>query len=1109
MSSNTKTSRYKQVNRQARIQTREGAFSKGMLFTDKPLTEGYSKLLVNYDIDPLDGTLHTRKGLQATGIYPVYTWSSNAQLFNADKGFTNIIGTNTRVLGRGFRTANTAKNADVATDVVTFNTSTNALNVVSLTGLVEEDRLTTQKNVTETKTYFAKAPFTMQPLCTGKDDLYQTIAQTVLDPGIHGQKTEHDIYFRKPVGTFAFGSAYYSFLKHTIKAQAKPEGTVNLIPFPYSFAAPGETHTQGRFRWLSFEDGGLDICADTAGYDTSEVLLAAKFNLPTGKYVGHVQGGNASWTFSCDGYTFKADTITVVDAPIIDKPLYLHCPYNSLLTSFSDTADYYPQIELYVEGANPIYSSYAPYDRAKVAQLFGPSEDSIVDELHYVQYYTEQDVPRSALADHGAKEPVKNVEGSLYDIHVIPQVLNPSEAASAGFNMLADNPYTFECEESTAFGILGVLPYSTTNIILLNLLINQDVILKCYYRGPKTDKEYRVKWEWREVGATQWSTIQDTKINFATQNLKPLECPFRSAVEQAIIRVTISDPANTVAQPDGTNIEYVESTTAFGLNFNVNNTDMHQNVAPVNYNLATATGMLEWKNRLVLWGVKHAETILFTSDVNNPAYFPYPNNIDVVDEPIIHCMLYGDDLLVFTNTKLYRLTIGETGGIGTHTLVQKNLNIAEKDVPMFCLVKNMVFFKSGNYYYMLVPKSSSITGETTIAPVSNSIYPFLDNFSKEVDKLFSIYTQGKTNPDLKQEHSWQYPLSSFLEYYYAYADTTSVVLNFVYDYSGFMRGHPDFDDTSTVQAPNYRPELNSWGPIDFTNEHNKDYCRPKDKRQFILSLIYDTATYAWSIKIYETPNVIHPIYHNAVGQQHYMYMTVQIGPDANDNLSRSPVFIHCTKQGTEDNLIVYQNGVLNALIDYESLKTITEHSALVNLGIQTYSHHKLQQNYQYLDTGYRLLTSAVDIKKRFREVQFSINNVSQKALTFYTAFIVDGNLRKDMRGYTTKMMVNPDDPRTGILLVERPYIDERYLPSVPDYVIKVEDYISPDVTPGDTTLDDTFVLDNTQFPDLAYWKVRVGVSGKGFIPRLQILSVNDKEYSLLSTNWVYRTMNSR
>ena len=37
MSSNTNTSRYKQVNRQARIQTREGAFSKGMMYTNKPL----------------------------------------------------------------------------------------------------------------------------------------------------------------------------------------------------------------------------------------------------------------------------------------------------------------------------------------------------------------------------------------------------------------------------------------------------------------------------------------------------------------------------------------------------------------------------------------------------------------------------------------------------------------------------------------------------------------------------------------------------------------------------------------------------------------------------------------------------------------------------------------------------------------------------------------------------------------------------------------------------------------------------------------------------------------------------------------------------------------
>ena len=63
MSSNTNTSRYKQVSRQARIQTREGAFSKGMMYTDKPLPEGYSKTLVNYAIDPIDGSLNVQKQL--------------------------------------------------------------------------------------------------------------------------------------------------------------------------------------------------------------------------------------------------------------------------------------------------------------------------------------------------------------------------------------------------------------------------------------------------------------------------------------------------------------------------------------------------------------------------------------------------------------------------------------------------------------------------------------------------------------------------------------------------------------------------------------------------------------------------------------------------------------------------------------------------------------------------------------------------------------------------------------------------------------------------------------------------------------------------------------
>jgi hypothetical protein len=1042
MSSNTNTSRYKQVNRQARIQTREGAFSKGMMYTNKPLADGYTKLLVNYDIDPLDGTVRTRKGLQTTAVYPIFAMATNARLFGMNNGYTNIVDSSTRA-SKDFQ-RNTSNNSEMTTDLVVYNTSTNALNVVAIAGLTEEDKERTESNVTETKAYPSKAPYSMQPLCSGTEDAYQVTPRTILEPGIHGQKCIHDLCFRKPVGTFAFGNSYYTFSKHTLKS--------------------GE----------------------------------------------------------------------------------------------------------------------------------------VKDELHYTQYYNDATKPSLDYTVH-TNEPTKYSNGSLYDYQVVPQTLNPAEAASAGFNMLAEDPYAFECEEGSNIEILGVLPYVNEQI-LLQPNINQDFTFKCYYRAPistgqhqlivhavsssillvesdfnedasplsriftlnpttgtiqlgarvpklgalavgdivyesvtlgdstgqhaalyryeilnvdrtvgsekacltkrttyyiepRKDTLYRVKWEWREMGATVWAPIKEEYFNFSQLNKAPLTCDFCSAVEQLIVRVTITNPDNIVQQVDGSRIEYVESTSSFGLRFVLNNTETNTGALVVNYNLATAKGMLEWKNRLVLWGVENAETVLFTSEVNNPTYFPYPNNIDILDEPIIHCMLYGDDLIVFTNTKLYRLTIGETGGIGAHTLIQKNLNIVEKDLPMFCLVKNMLFFKSGNYYYMLVPKSSSITGETTIAPVSNTIYSFLDNFNNEVEKLFNIYTQGRTKYDPTHNYAWEYPFSSYLEYYYAYTDNEKVVLNFMYDYSGFLKGHPDFDETSSALIPGYNEATHSWDTIDFTDEYNQDYCRPRDKRQFILSLIYDTTTYAWSIHIYETPGVPCPIYRNALGQQHYMYVALQVA----QGYDKSPVFVQCTKQNTEDNLVLYQDALMNNLYDY----TCADKMASMTSSIP------IQKNYQYLDTGYRVLTSSVDIKKRFREVQFSINNVSQKALTFYTAFIVDGNLRKDMKGYVTKMVTDPEDPRTGVLLVERPYIDERYLPSVPDYVIKVEDYVSPDITPGDTTLDDTFVLDNTQFPDLAYWKVRVDVSGKGYTPRLQILSVNDKDYSVLSTNWVYRTMNSR
>ena len=48
----------------------------------------------------------------------------------------------------------------------------------------------------------------------------------------------------------------------------------------------------------------------------------------------------------------------------------------------------------------------------------------------------------------------------------------------------------------------------------------------------------------------------------------------------------------------------------------------------------------------------------------------------------------------------------------------------------------MIYFKSGNYYYMLVPKAQSTTGELTLAPISTPITEFFNNFSVNVERVF-------------------------------------------------------------------------------------------------------------------------------------------------------------------------------------------------------------------------------------------------------------------------------------------------------------------------------------------------------------------------------------
>ena len=56
--------------------------------------------------------------------------------------------------------------------------------------------------------------------------------------------------------------------------------------------------------------------------------------------------------------------------------------------------------------------------------------------------------------------------------------------------------------------------------------------------------------------------------------------------------------------------------------------------------------------------------------------------IDLFEENIVHVMPYSDALIVFTSTKLWRLDMLTDGLSWSKTLLQQNLRIIDKDIPI-------------------------------------------------------------------------------------------------------------------------------------------------------------------------------------------------------------------------------------------------------------------------------------------------------------------------------------------------------------------------------------------------------------------------------------------
>lgn len=641
-----------------------------------------------------------------------------------------------------------------------------------------------------------------------------------------------------------------------------------------------------------------------------------------------------------------------------------------------------------------------------------------------------------------------------------PRVLNAAEATVYGYNMLLDAPYSFN-DTALAVGdpsiiLDGILPYKPSpvdasgnpTVINFDPRINERVTFRAYYEatpGTGASQQYYAIWNTRTNAddnyiykkvqmftvtsntapalkytdsvpnstlfinlmvwaceATNLTTAEALKTYYTTGGRSPQTSTiyYNSSTSQTWYWSTVDqefigcDPATILN--DVPVLQSIENS----FDFSATNNSSIRGMKFENYDLSTSLGMVSWAGSLVCYAPNNGRNVLFMSAYNEPEYFPYPLNTDIFEEDIRYCTPYLDNLLVFTETQLWQLTKDLTSTGWTKSLVQGNLNISDFDINFIQVVKNMVYFKSSDNYFMVVPKASSSTGELTLAPVSRSLDEFFHNFKASVlDVITNTYGEYENKNNQ-----------------YRFTDAEITMLD--------AFSYLDYEDIHNI----YKLRLKWYNSESVVIE----------TQDLTIELLYNTVARYWRTYTYQTNYTLYPYTADATQATDLMILV----PSASHLYSLQIVK---RSENREDNL--------------------------------PNSYHK---NYQLVDSGYHDYT--LESKKRFRELQFFINNLSHEDLTFGLGFVLDNISRIPLFNYTITQQQQND---TNVVWLDR---DLKCTETVPGAIVSNLWHLQQTIT------------------DISLWKIRTVISGKGYAPRFKFISQNEKHFEFVSFTWVYRML---
>lgn len=1040
------TSQYKATGRTVRSGMLEISPTAGMKFTNNPITEGYCKTMVNMDVDTTLSVLRPRNAYEDMLLKKIATTeditdSTVADILFSGKLYVDVWDTSDVEAPEDYDTIETGQGS-VLSDQTVEKVYGNTTIVPELRNIVI---IGYGKHVEDGRTYYERT----------------VIYEVYIDDntGAPYKVEPYRDYFTNPNEDFVdfLDTSYY----RACTTYAKLKGLNYAFPNAY-YVQEEYAHADNIADILSCLSGahhiknGVQVLSDLINNN----LYAGVGYCPR---ISYVSIPHTSYVTRSTPLAWFNNTVYFIGKSLTDSEEYTAFKTkvcNQLEAWLGTPSDTGPTIE---ERFNMLLEENTEWEDW-VQRLQSPSLRAL--------YLVERKL--------AGGQTIRYAMG----MNVEPQTPAASEVINYGYNMLLRNPYNLQSDHA----------YTANTILLDGILVKDPVTLKTRLHARvgenlrfellyKTNSVYmtdvggvRVRWEITDVTSSGNTTVlcdiwdsevynEDSDIYFEFQPSYKTFSILCKVYREKDVQEVLADTSLATLEDKYNDLSPVRSITL--ASYTLTDRVANRQAELKEFDLTTAGGMVPWLERLVLWDIEGAETNIFVSEAGTTNYFPYPNGYDEFPAKVVKCLPYGQQLLVLTENELYLCTMNADGLTFTKQCIQTGLNINPSEKDNIVVIHNMVSFFSEDKIYLIVPKSGSLTGALQLAPISNQINYFLKDvennslaiirrlYGLEDHVVYDIFREQwkDTSEDLSNLGNTRLKLVNK----YTYVEGSKIVYTFVYD----LQVQVKVDDWNSV-----------WYNV----------IRASDEK-LLVALVYDTNSRVWNLIMRQGSSYTYVPFEGGSSVDRQSLLTIKKYLDMGED-KHSLHLLSVTKNDTSvQDLIISNNGIDS--IDNPD------------------SPYFLYKNYQFLDTGYRL--TDVSRKKRFREVQFNLNNIDGYEIPMGCAIFVDDNERKMLYNYSVNIVRTAENSAEAVVTQS---IDTKGLVRNTTLGARDEDIVhyNKEYATGGQNM---FLLDTTKFEQVSNYKVRIKTSGKGYSPRAQLLFKPRGYYELFYINWVYRSMSQR